>query len=179
VIGSHNSAVLCQEKANLEASVASDCAALSNTHQHMENRKLIIKRPVGRPTIRTPEVLSVILEAVESGAPLKACCACARISCESLRQWVQDNPEVAEQLAKARERGRVTALRILQQATIKDWRAAEAFLKLAFREHYSHRAEITVENASEQKTGIIVDAAMLVRSQAGYRETLKEMHRGS
>ena len=45
--------------------------------------------------MRTAQVLRTILAAAETGAPLKSCCAVARISYETLREWILDNPEMA------------------------------------------------------------------------------------
>jgi hypothetical protein len=86
------------------------------------------------------------------------------------------DPELAFQFYEARERGRVNALRILQQAASEDWRAAAEWLRLAHRSEYSTRAEISVEGAPKQDEGIVIDAAMLTRLQASYQQTLESIH---
>jgi hypothetical protein len=63
-----------------------------------------------------------------------------------LRGWILEEPEIGEKLA--RERARVAALRVLQEAWKKDWRAAAEFLRLGFREDYSVRAGILIETAN-------------------------------
>jgi hypothetical protein len=134
------------------------------------------KKP-GRPTIRTPEIENILIEAAETGAPIKACCATARISYETFRTWIIDDPELAFQFYQARERGRVNALSILQQASSEDWRVAAEWLRLAHRADYSTRAEISVEGAPKQDEGIVIDAVMLARLQTAYQQTLKSIHR--
>jgi hypothetical protein len=135
------------------------------------------ERKPGRPSIRTPETENILLEAAETGAPIKACCATARISYETFRTWCMSDPEIAFQFYQARERGRVNALSILQQASSEDWRAAAEWLRLAHRAEYSTRAEISVEGAPKQDEGILIDSVMLTRLQGAYQQTLESIHR--
>jgi hypothetical protein len=120
---------------------------------------------------------SILIEAAETGAPIKACCATARISYETFRAWCISDPELAFQFYQARERGRVNALSILQQAASNDWRAAAEWLRLAHRSEYSTRAEISVEGAPKQDEGIVIDATMLTRLQGAYQQSLESIHR--
>jgi hypothetical protein len=133
-------------------------------------------RKPGRPTLRTPEIENILIEAAETGAPIKACCATARIGYETFRAWCISDPELAFQFYQARERGRVNALSILQQAASKDWRAAAEWLRLAHRSEYSTRAEISVEGAPKQDEGIVIDSGMLTRLQGASQQTLESIH---
>ena len=126
----------------------------------------------GRPSKKTPEALRLLLGAAEVGAPLRACCAVAGISTELLRQWCDESPEVAGEIATARERGRVNALHTLQEAGKEDWRACAEFLRLAFREDYSQRAELKIEQEG-QGGPIIVTEEVLKALQSGYRELIE------
>jgi hypothetical protein len=124
------------------------------------------------------EVFRVISSAHPAGIePVKACCATARISYETFRTWCMSDPQLAERFYEARERGRVNALRILQQAAAEDWRAAAEWLRLAHRSEYSTRAEISVEGAPKQDQGIVIDSVMLTRLQGAYQQTLESIHR--
>lgn len=143
----------------------------------MKDEEVLVKRPAGRPTVRTAQVLRTILAAAETGAPLKSCCAVARISYETLREWILDNPEIGDQLAQARERGRVAALRILQDAGKKDWRAAAEFLRLGFREDYSARADIVLDAARPLSGEIILDSALLDELSHAYDERMAGANR--
>jgi hypothetical protein len=96
---------------------------------------------------------------------------------KTFRTWIMDDPELADRFHEARERGRVNALSILQQAAKEDWRAAAEWLRLAHRESYSTRAEISVEGAPKQDEGIVMDAVMLTRLQGAYQQTLESIHR--
>ena len=126
----------------------------------------------GQPTKRTPETLRLILQAAEVGAPLRACCAVAGISTELLRLWCDESPDIAGQITQARERGRVSALHTLQQAGQEDWRACAEWLRLSFREDYSARAEIKIEQEG-QGGPIIVTEEVLKSLQSGYRELIE------
>ena len=129
------------------------------------------KRRGGRPTIRKPEILRVILEAAATGAPAKACCAAAGISYEAFRAWCVDDPGIEEEFLEARERARVRALRVLQEAAPKDWRASAEWLRLAHRDDYSPKADICVESFRPAKE-IVVDNLLLERLQAAYQTKL-------
>ena len=127
------------------------------------------------PTKRTPETLGILIQAVETGAPIRACCAAARISTELLRQWCEEVPDVADQIAEAKERGRMEALRILQEAGHKDWRAAAEWLRFAFRNEYSTRAEIKME-AAEKPSAIVITPEVLEQLQEGHKELLESLN---
>jgi hypothetical protein len=66
----------------------------------------------------------------------------------------------------------VAALRVLQEAWKKDWRAAAEFLRLGFREDYSARAGIPVETANVLPGQIIVDTALLEELSRAYDESI-------
>lgn len=131
----------------------------------------------GQPTKRTPETLKLLLQAAEVGAPLRACCAVAGISTELLRQWCDDSPDIAGQIATARERGRVNALQTLQKAGEEDWRACAEWLRLSFREDYSARAEIKVEQ-EVQGGPLIVSEEVLKALQEGHKELIAGIQTG-
>jgi len=121
------------------------------------------KRGPGRPTSRTKATLDLLLAAAETGAPIKSCCATARTSYENFRLWAAESPEVAEQFAEARERGRVSALRTLQLAAANDWRAAAEWLRLSFRSDYSPRAEISLEGGDIKPKDTLTEFLVEIR----------------
>jgi len=102
-------------------------------------------------------VLPTILAAAETGACLKSCYAVAGIDYETLREWIQDAPEIGDGLAEARERAPLAAQRIFQLAWTQHWRAAAWFPRLGFREDYSARAEIARETERSISGEIIID----------------------
>jgi hypothetical protein len=60
----------------------------------------------------------------------------------------------------ARTGARAAALRILQDAGKKDWRAAAEFLRLGFREDDSVRADIVVDAVRPLSSEIILDSGL-------------------
>jgi hypothetical protein len=89
----------------------------------------------GRPTKYTPETVKMLLEGAKAGSTNKAACRAAGISEDTLANWKNEHPELLEKIEAAREAGRVKALREIQAAGAKDWRAHEAWLKLTSPEH--------------------------------------------
>ena len=143
----------------------------------MNKTKTIQHRQPGRPTKRNDETMRILFEAAATGAPIKSCCAAARISVDTLNTWKESDPTIQTQFDEARERGRVAALSALQQAVSQDWRAAQAWLQLSFRADYSPRAEITLE-AGEGAQDFIIDAARLAAMQAGYKQFRESISSG-
>jgi len=143
----------------------------------MNKTKTIQHRQPGRPTKRNDETMRILFEAAATGAPIKSCCAAARISVDTLNTWKESDPTIQTQFDEARERGRVAALSALQQAIGQDWRAAQAWLQLSFRADYSPRAEITLE-AGEGAQDFIIDAARLAAMQAGYKQFRESISSG-
>jgi Transposase len=94
-----------------------------------------LKKP-GRPCKYTPETVTRLLSAVEAGLTLKQSCKAAGISETTLYEWRGEYPELEPRLEAARERAREDALRVIQEAGKKDWRAKEAWLRLSFQSDY-------------------------------------------
>lgn len=148
----------------------------SEGSQTMKTVKTIQSRPPGRPTKRNDETLRILFDAAATGAPIKSCCAAARISVDTLNTWKESDPTIQTQFDEARERGRVAALSALQNAIGQDWRAAQAWLQLSFRADYSPRAEITLE-AGEGAQAFVVNAQTLPALQASYKQLREAIHR--
>jgi hypothetical protein len=136
----------------------------------MKTVKTIQPRQPGRPTKRTDETLRILFEAAATGAPIKSCCAAARISVETLNTWKESDPTIQTQFDEARERGRVEALAALKKAISQDWRAGAEWLRLSFRAEYSARAEIAVEAGDSAMAALIVNTSRLAALQEGYKQ---------
>jgi hypothetical protein len=80
-----------------------------------------------------------------------------------------------EQFLEAREEARVQALRVLQEAAPKDWRAAAEWLRLAHRNEYSPKADISLESIKPGQE-VIVDVVTLDRLQGSYTLLLEQMN---
>ena len=126
---------------------------------------------VGRPTKYTPKTIESLVEAAKAGLSNRGACRAAGISEDTLAAWRDTHPELAEEMESAREAGRVKALRQIQDQGPKDWRAAEAFLKLTSPEHRPGRdgviAATIVHNPS---SGIVVTPADIAEMQKNFRK---------
>jgi terminase small subunit-like protein len=90
---------------------------------------------MGNRTKYNKSIVAKICGFIESGLNNKQACAAAGISETSLRVWRNDHPDFAEKVEQAREIMRAKVLAEIKRAGAKDWRAHEAFLRLAFAEY--------------------------------------------
>lgn len=84
-------------------------------------------------------------------------CVSVGISEATFYKWKSICPDIEHLLNAARERARKAALAVIKTAGEQgDWRAAEAFLKLAFKQDYNPRQE------QGTKTSVTINQAVLV-----------------
>ena len=86
-----------------------------------------------------PVVVDTLLTCLSDGLTIEQSCRASGITRETLSQWRERYPELAEQLEQARERARQKALAVIRAAGETDWRAMEAFLRLSFQADYNNR----------------------------------------
>jgi hypothetical protein len=80
-------------------------------------------------------IVSGILNSISSGLNIKQACRCNGISEDTFRNWRKEDPDLAEQFESARESMRKEMLQVIKDQAPKDWRAAEAHLRLSFAEY--------------------------------------------
>jgi hypothetical protein len=114
-----------------------------------------LKKP-GRPCKYTPETVTRLLRAVEAVLTLRQSCKAAGISETTLYEWRGEYPELEPRLEAARERAREDALRVIQEAGKKDWRAKEAWLRLSFQADYRRDTSINVTATANAQQAIVV-----------------------
>ena len=73
----------------------------------------------------------------------------------TLAQWREEQPGLEERLSESRELARQKALRAIQAAGERDWRAWAEWLKLAFCADYKGSTKIDV-TANAQVSAIVV-----------------------
>jgi len=93
-------------------------------------------RKPGRPCKYTKQTIDRLLSAVEAGLTMKQACTAADIGETTLNEWRQKYPDLEPRIEAARERARANALRAIQAAGERDWRAWEAWLRLSFQADY-------------------------------------------
>lgn len=107
-------------------------------------------RRAGRPSKRTPEIERIIIDAITVGTPIKFACQFAGISTDSFYDWEHRFPDFAEQVSRARGGGVTRLLGYIVDAAAKDWRAAEAVLKLM---HPADFAKVLVDQHTTLEGG--------------------------
>jgi hypothetical protein len=61
---------------------------------------------MGRPSIKTPELIEAICERLETGEPLTVICAAKHMPApRTVREWQENDPVVSAAIARAREVG--------------------------------------------------------------------------
>lgn len=61
---------------------------------------------MGRPTLRTPDVVAAILEGLSNGQTLTSLCGCEGMpSPSTFRSWARDDEQLSADFARAREAG--------------------------------------------------------------------------
>jgi hypothetical protein len=94
--------------------------------------------------VRTPEIVSKLVEALGDGCSRRAACGYAGIGEELLEQWVGEDAEFGAVIAQAEAAAEAAYTRVLAgSARSGDWRAAESWLKRRRREEWSERQEVT------------------------------------
>jgi len=91
-----------------------------------------------------PAVVDTLLACLSDGLTIEQSCRASGITRETLSQWRERYPDLAEQLEQAREQARQKALAVIRAAGETDWRAMEAFLRLSFQADYNRNNNINV-----------------------------------
>lgn len=97
-----------------------------------------------KPTIRTVETRSRLCEALRLGATYADACAAAGISKSAFMLWKAEDAEFAEFLEAAKTYHRMMALKRIQRAARRDWKAASYLL-----ERHDRQAPKDAPNAGE------------------------------
>src|SRR6266566_4478760 len=125
----------------------------------MPNNELNESR-VGRPTKYNETTIARLCEALADGMPIKSACTVAGIGVTTLAEWREERPGLEEPMSAARELARQKALKSIQTAGEKDWRAHAEWLKLAFPADYRGSANrIEVSATAHASSGVVLPEA--------------------
>ena len=121
------------------------------------------KRKVGKPTIRTEEVVRKLEQAAEIDCNISEMCFHADISRETYYQWIKKDKKFADRIERIRKKPFVNAKLTLQKAIAKgDADMALKFLERRSKEEYSPRQEVSASvNTKDEK-----QAAELAKARA-------------
>jgi hypothetical protein len=114
----------------------------------------------GRPTKFNKATIDRLCEALSDGLSIKSACVVAGVGVSTLADWREQHPGLEEQMSEAREVARQKALKAIQAAGEKDWRAHAEWLKLAFPADYRGNAnKIEVSATALASSGPVVTEA--------------------
>lgn len=98
-----------------------------------------------------PDVAKRILDALSMGLSMPMACNRARVAVSSVYARAKADPDFAEDIMAARAECALLDLAIIRDASVKDWRAAEAHLRLTFPETYGRNAREQDVSGEEDK----------------------------
>lgn len=115
---------------------------------------------------RTPERIERIIEALESGASLRAASAAAGVAEGTLRRWRTADAELADRIEQARDAGEVSLVGLIRAAATEDWRAAAWLLCHRWPDRWSEKRVVEV-STSDRPDGaaMVVDMLRQIREQ--------------
>jgi hypothetical protein len=97
------------------------------------------------------------LAGLADGLPIKSACIVAGIGVSTLSDWRKKYPELEQRMAEAREKARQQALQRIKRVAKDDWRAAVAWLRLAFPADYRRASNNSVEVNAQVQTAVVWD----------------------
>lgn len=100
---------------------------------------------MARPTKRTPERETRLLNAIRAGNTRRAACAYAGISDETLANWGRRSLDFLDSLTCAEAESEVALVAIVRTAATTDWRAAAHLLERRWPETWGRRDRVDVD----------------------------------
>lgn len=110
----------------------------------------------GRPTKFNEQTIAHLCVAIGEGLSIKSACTVAQIGVTTLAEWRAEHPGLEERLSESRELARQKALRAIQAAGERDWRAWAEWLKLAFSADYRGATKIDVTASAQVSTAVVM-----------------------
>lgn len=104
---------------------------------------------MARQSKLTPARQALAVEAIEAGVTYADAAACAGIAESTWHMWMKRSPAFREAIAAASARVELRCLQIINEAMVKDWRAAAWFLERRFPERWGNRQQVDVAHGGE------------------------------
>jgi hypothetical protein len=134
---------------------------------------------VGRPTKFNGETIERLCSALGDGMSIRSACVVAGIGVTTLADWREQKPGLETRMDEAQELARQTALRAIQKAGDKDWRAHAEWLRLAFPADYRGNANrIEVSAAAHASSGFVLTGEHQKELQRRHQEALERSETG-
>lgn len=97
----------------------------------------------GRKSLKTPETIDRLIEALATGHTRKDACTLADISDETLSNWMKKDLDFLEAVKKAELVAKDQCIKIVRQAALKSWQAGAWYLERKYRDEFAQRQEVT------------------------------------
>jgi hypothetical protein len=90
---------------------------------------------------RTPAIEALLYDALCQGVSIKTACRYSAVSEDFYYDWVRADPGFAERMSRARAVSVVHDFAMMRAAAPRDWRAAEAHIRMVDPAQYGRNAE--------------------------------------
>ena len=131
------------------------------------------KRPVGRPSVMTPEVLRKLEEAFAIGASDLEACFYADISKTALYEYQKDNPQFTERKEKLKEKPVLLARQTVLKAMETDPATARWYLERKAKSEFAARQEQDITTGGERLEPATLPPELLAAFAASLSDTTK------
>ena len=121
-------------------------------------------KKTGRKTKHTPDKLSLIYRAVESGMSYKDACSVSGISEATFYEWKTSKPEFLEALSEAEAKGQSALLGKIRESP--DWRSAAWILERRFSDTWGRKDKLETEQSVRFTGPPSLDDMMLLYHKA-------------
>lgn len=112
---------------------------------------------MARITKRTDERVERILEALSSGQTRRIAAACGGVSDDTLRRWIQTDPELSLRVSAAESQAEMALVACIRNAAGHDWRAAAWLLERREPANWSLRQQLAVHATAQEPMKVIVE----------------------
>jgi hypothetical protein len=112
---------------------------------------------MARITKRTDERVERILEALSSGQTRRIAAACGGVSDDTLRRWIQTDPELSLRVSAAESQAEMALVTCIRNAAGHDWRAAAWLLERRDPANWSLRQQLAVHATTQEPMKVIVE----------------------
>lgn len=111
----------------------------------------------GRKSKYTPEVVKLIVQAIDMGAYDKHAAAFGGISEDTFARWLERYADFADAIARAKGRRVVKWLAKMEAGADDDWRAAQAKLQICERDTYGKTIQEQQHTGKDGAAKIIIE----------------------
>jgi len=112
---------------------------------------------MARITKRTDERVERILDALSNGQTRRVAAACGGVSDDTLRRWIQTDPELSLRVSAAESQAEMALVTCIRNAAGHDWRAAAWLLERRDPANWSLRQQLAVHATTQEPMKVIVE----------------------